>query len=528
MSQDHYNIPNIIHQLWIGDVAPRPQAQMDTWRDRHPDYQYILWDEAKLVELNVDPMLQNTINQMGELVGKVDIYRWFILYKYGGVFLDADSVCLAPIDQDLFLKGRQGFAAFENENTRAGLVAIGTMGFIPKHPLVGDILSYLRTEEAHQQIRSYKAWYSVGPGLLTKMLNLGIYRDMITIFPSYMFIPAHFTGDVYRGYKKVYAYQEWSNTKTNYDVLCSPEYQIPEEYRPNYMDVLAARGRMISILVPSYNTPRKFLVECLRSIRNQTYDEDPIGYELVWINDGSDEEHTKILETELATFEATTRFIRVVYHREPVNQGIAKALQIGLEKCSYELVARMDADDIMLPWRLIKQYNYMMSRPGLALSSTAIMCFRDQEGGTIVKSHKPVLRREDAESREEWISNHPTMMMRKSMIMSIGGYRETLAEDWDLIQRVLDRYQEIHNMQEVLLYYRIHSGQVTKNLIAEADKRENNRIQEEEFIKTFGCDRATLDKKLCDNERRILQEREAEYNEWIQMNENDKDKYKES
>ena len=40
-------IPKIIHQLWIGP-KPRPYKFMKTWEDKHPDYEYILWNEEEI------------------------------------------------------------------------------------------------------------------------------------------------------------------------------------------------------------------------------------------------------------------------------------------------------------------------------------------------------------------------------------------------------------------------------------------------------------------------------------------------
>jgi len=49
------------------------------------------------------------------------------------------------------------------------------------------------------------------------------------------------------------------------------------------------------------------------------------------------------------------------------------------------------------------------------------------------------------------------------MILAIGNYQDNIKnkEDWDLLQRVLEKYQEIHNLPNILLYYRIHPGQIT-------------------------------------------------------------------
>ena len=167
-------IPKIIHQLWIGPHPP-PIELMNTWKTMHPGFDYILWDDVQIKRefgnlstgegANLRSM--DAYLNMKELVGKVDILRWEILYRYGGVFLDADSICLEPLSERIFLD-RPAFATFENENVRTGLVAIGTMGFVPKHPLLSDILDQLQTNETLNMIEQYKAWYSVGPSLLTR------------------------------------------------------------------------------------------------------------------------------------------------------------------------------------------------------------------------------------------------------------------------------------------------------------------------------------------------------------------------
>jgi mannosyltransferase OCH1-like enzyme len=75
-------IPKIIHQLWIGP-KPMPTKFMDTWRDKHPDYEYIRWTEAEIEKRGIKFECGNAINRMSEINGKADIMRWEILYRYG-------------------------------------------------------------------------------------------------------------------------------------------------------------------------------------------------------------------------------------------------------------------------------------------------------------------------------------------------------------------------------------------------------------------------------------------------------------
>ena len=101
---------------------------MNTWKTKHPDIEYIFWNEAEIEKRNMVFECSNQISLIPEINGKADIMRWEILYKYGGVFIDADSICIESLDDFFF--NQSAFAAYEQENIRHGLVATGTMGSI--------------------------------------------------------------------------------------------------------------------------------------------------------------------------------------------------------------------------------------------------------------------------------------------------------------------------------------------------------------------------------------------------------------
>ena len=97
------SIPKIIHQIWIGP-KPKPTKFMDTWKEKNPDFEYICWSEEEIEKRQIVFKCQEKIDEIEEINGKADILRWEILYKYGGVFLDADSICIEPIDDELLNK----------------------------------------------------------------------------------------------------------------------------------------------------------------------------------------------------------------------------------------------------------------------------------------------------------------------------------------------------------------------------------------------------------------------------------------
>ena len=445
-------IPKIIHQIWIGP-KPRPTKFMDTFRDKHPDFEYILWTEEEMERRGFKLENQIAYNRMTEWCGKADILRWELLYRYGGIYQDADSVCLEPFD-DTFLS-KNAFAAFENEIARQGLVAVGTMGFPAKHPLCRAAIDWILNNDSCPQTTGLRAWATTGPVLLTNLLNSGKYPDF-SVFPSHCFIPNHFTGVNYTGHKKVYCYQEWGSTKQNYEIMNGIE--VPQE--------LLAPKEWVSVLISSYNTKFIYIKECLESIRCQT---GHFGIELVWINDGSNEMETRLLEAELENFQKSTRFTRLIYSKNPQNMGLSASLNYGVHLCNCELIVRMDSDDIMTPDRIHKQMMFMKSKPDCMMAGAQLQMFHSDSGG-----EKVILRKTDhleqitldwlRQTRSDWFMNHPTMIYRKSAVLEVGNYDssiKTSSEDYDLELRMLKKYGKLYNMPDIVLYYRIHSDQMT-------------------------------------------------------------------
>jgi hypothetical protein len=426
---------------------------MDTWKEKNPTFEYIRWTEREFVDRKIRFRCGNRINEIEEICGKADIIRWEILYEYGGVFLDADSICVEPID-DVLMRCKS-FAGWENEQVRPGLVAVGTMGFPPKHPLVKAVIDWIESNPVSFAQTNQRAWQNTGPMLLTRMLRTGKFTDM-TIFPSYTFLPIHCTGVEYSGHGRIYAYQEWGSTKQSYDTM--NDMSLPSQFLPP--------TESVSILVSSLNTKAAYLKQCLESIKHQT---GRFHIELVWVNDGSDAMHTQILDRSLDNFEKTTRHTSVVRVTNETNKGLGYSLHHGLLRCSNEIVLRMDSDDMMLEERIVKQVGFMNRTTDCILSGGQIQMFREQGGklvGTGTTSH-PTLTREAFAARNHanhWLMNHPTFCFRKSKIIEVGNYNaeiHSMCEDFELILRVLAKHGTVHNIPDIVLNYRLHPGQLT-------------------------------------------------------------------
>ena len=465
------SIPKIIHQLWIGPKEP-PTKFMDTWKNIHEKegFEYIRWTEKEMQKRNFYPTLLKKVNQMEEINGQADILRWELLYEYGGFFVDADAYCIKPVT-DLVEK-YTAFACYENENIRnAGwsdrpdykdvlahthpLLATGTMAFPPKHPLPKMAVEWIKNNEISVFKSKRRAWMTVGPGLLTRLYWSQKWKD-ITILPSYYFLPIHASGCTYVGHDKVYANQEWGSTKDNYDQMNS--IGLP--------DIIKKPKISVSILIPCYNINANFFKKTLDSIINQ---QCPVFINLVCINDGSNKLCTMLLKKLLNNFEKNSRWIKVHYYENERNLGISPTLHKGVLLCPDEIIFRMDADDIMVPTRLDLQYKYMQNNKDCVLCGGQVSFFKGKSLNPVAQptKHTTMTLENFKNNPSHWFMNHPTFCFRKSKILDVGNYNKDIkemVEDFELELRVLKKYNIVHNLPDILVYYRLSDNQITNKL----------------------------------------------------------------
>lgn len=218
-----------------------------------------------------------------------------------------------------------------------------------------------------------------------------------------------------------------------------------------------ALSREVSILMPVFDTPANYLAECWESITTQTFRE----WELVLVDDGS---------REIETLEEIARIAtdpRVVLVQLDENRGISAALNAGLRQCRAELVARMDADDKMLPDRLQRQFSYMQRHPDVAIVGTQMQAIEWKTEKLLAPRKHPEQVTDEyiqhqQETSEIWFLNHPTVMLRRREIMELGGYPEyRVAQDLGLWLRAFKAGLKIHNLPTVELHYRLHPSQTS-------------------------------------------------------------------
>lgn len=145
------------------------------------------------------------------------------------------------------------------------------------------------------------------------------------------------------------------------------------------------------------------------------------------------------------------------------NMGLGEALRIGVEKCSYNLIARMDTDDISKPDRFRKQIEVLKNNQELDMVGSWTDEFEEIGGEIKVRSMRktPENEKEILEKLKNANAfNHPTVMYKKSKVLEAGNYSEkyNCLEDYYLWVRMAVKGCKFYNIQESLIYFRITPG----------------------------------------------------------------------
>jgi hypothetical protein len=140
--------------------------------------------------------------------------------------------------------------------------------------------------------------------------------------------------------------------------------------------------------------------------------------------------------------------------------GLAEALNVGIELAQTALLARMDADDLVLPGRFDAQVRAFEAQPDLVLCGTQIKRFTQDPARSRSVSHLPT-EHDDIVSRllhGRHALSHPTAMFRRDAAQAVGGYwAHGVSEDCDFFLR-LSRLGRVRNLDDCGLAYRFHGG----------------------------------------------------------------------
>ncbi len=204
----------------------------------------------------------------------------------------------------------------------------------------------------------------------------------------------------------------------------------------------------ISVIMSVYNGER-YLRQAIDSILTQTYED----FEFIIINDGSTDSTVEILRSY------TDPRLRII---EQENIGLTRSLNRGVALAKGKYIARMDADDLSMPERFARQVAFLDAHPEIGMVGTSGLIQNETRG---VGWEYPV-HILDEDIRHNLIKGnqfvHTSVMLRKVVLQSLGGYDETYPyiQDYELWVR-LAALTRLANLPDVLVIHREHKDTVS-------------------------------------------------------------------
>lgn len=206
----------------------------------------------------------------------------------------------------------------------------------------------------------------------------------------------------------------------------------------------------ISVIIP-FDGVNNNLLKCIKSV----YYPSDLEIETILIYD--DNKLAGISELEI--FLSEMRNVHLIFSEK---KGISASLNRGINFSRSSYIARLDADDLVLPGRFEIQSSYLEKNADCAVVGGQVEYINENDK-FLRKSNLPTHVNENLKNGCYVI--HPTVMIRRSVFNSLGGYRElfkirgkSIVEDYELWLRI-SKSHRIHNLEVPVLRYREHKNQ---------------------------------------------------------------------
>lgn len=206
-----------------------------------------------------------------------------------------------------------------------------------------------------------------------------------------------------------------------------------------------------SVLMSLYIKEKpEYLRECLQSLQAQT----KAAPEIVIVLDGPITAELQVVLDEFAP-QLPLKIVPLAQ-----NRGLGKALNEGLNHCSFDWVMRMDTDDICVPERFEKQLQFIEANPETIVFGGQIAEFGENIEDIVAYRNVPTQAPEIVKfAQKRCPFNHMTVAYQKQAVQKCGGY-EDLQEDYYLWLKLIAQGQKVANLADILVYARVGNGMV--------------------------------------------------------------------
>jgi len=367
-------IPKIIHQTWKNESIPQEMATFQqTWKEHHPGWEYRLWtdrDNREFLE-NYYSWFLPVYDAYRENICRVDAVRYFIMYHYGGLYVDLDFECLRPVDQLLeehrLIFGLEPDAHVDLPQVKfrnfKQIVCPSFIASEPAHPFWSYFFQYL--------VLNYylpDPLDATGPFALTRAYNEYSAPSEIKLLPAKLLYPAT-KFDCWEGRindqnfrqtfeQEAFAIHHWHGTWFK-DKTAAMAAQFVKKLPLS----LLKKGRVVLNSAFQYNLYQSLsggeielpLISCLMVTKNrveqakcaiQCFSNQTYAHrELVIIDDGEDE--------GLAEYTQQLQDSRIKYlHLPSENKTLGELRNLAVQAAGGTYICQWDDDDLSDPLRL--------------------------------------------------------------------------------------------------------------------------------------------------------------------------------
>lgn len=242
------------------------------------------------------------------------------------------------------------------------------------------------------------------------------------------------------GMQEEFDYDAWFRRNRILDEELERQKKIVFPYAPK-----------ISILVPTFNTPKDLLIEMIESVRNQSY----ANWQLC-IADGSDRDETKNIIKEYVSKDN-----RIVVSWLDKNYGISGNTNKALELADGEYTALFDHDDVL---ELNALYEVVSSLQ--EVHHDIVYTDEDKLNGKTLQYEDPNFK---SDYNEDLLLSHNYIthffVVKTNILREVGGFNSEYdgAQDYDVILKCVEKTDDIHHIAKILYHWRMHEGSTALN-----------------------------------------------------------------
>lgn len=242
-------------------------------------------------------------------------------------------------------------------------------------------------------------------------------------------------------------------------------------------------GPFISVLVPVYRTPERFLRDLIESLLAQVYP----NWELVLADATEADAPRKAgeLSPKETAAEYAARDPRIRYVPLPENAGISGNTNAAMRAAKGGFFAFADHDDLLAPHALYKMA-WAIVREGADL----LYSDEDKVDAELTKHYQPHFKPDfnlDLLRTNNYITH--LLVVKRSLAEAVGPFREEMAgaQDYDFILRASEKAEKIVHVPEILYHWRTHEASTADNPMSKQYAYEAGRRAIEEHLRRSNC-----------------------------------------